>query len=161
MHETCCVMWQIKLHVCYKKLTWILHPCRKICKNCLCPREEHDINEDTSKTELQETHVGKILFSPSADTLTRKVSGDAGGRSPRSVSPLLYHNTIQTSNIMIMRILQLFTINYGKNKPYTHTYNNFMTPRSFQNAKVVSADLEFIHYVQMLNNMLSNVSEQC
>ncbi|XP_064398428.1 testin-like isoform X2 [Halichondria panicea] len=60
-----------------------LHFWRKICKNCLCPREEHDINEDTSKTELQETQVGKILFSPSADTLTRKVSGDAGGRSPR------------------------------------------------------------------------------
>ena len=42
---------------------------RKICKNCLCPREEHEISEEPeSKIAIP---VGKLLFSPSADTLAR------------------------------------------------------------------------------------------
>ena len=51
---------------------------RKICKNCLCPREEHDIREET-ESEMA-IPVGKILFSPSADTLGR---GEKPGYSPK------------------------------------------------------------------------------
>ena len=39
-----------------------LHFWRKVCKNCLCPREEHDVKED-NKEGLQ---VGKLLFAPTA-----------------------------------------------------------------------------------------------
>jgi len=53
-----------------------------VCKNCLCAREEHDI-QGASKDDTQGVAVGKLLFSPSADTLTRRVAGDTGGRSPR------------------------------------------------------------------------------
>lgn len=52
---------------------------RKICKNCLCPREEHEISEEPeSKIAIP---VGKLLFSPTADTLAR-------GEKP--YSPLRY-----------------------------------------------------------------------
>ena len=61
-----------------------IHTCRKICKNCLCAREEHDVRKD-SKDDDQGVHVGKILFSPTADTLNRRVSGEGAQRSPRSV----------------------------------------------------------------------------
>ena len=45
---------------------------RKVCKNCLCQREEHDIRED--KEEDTGVHVGKLLFSPTVETLRRPTS---------------------------------------------------------------------------------------
>ena len=57
---------------------------RKICKNCLCAREEHDVRKD-SKDDDQGVQVGKLLFSPTADTLNRRVGGEGTSRSPRFV----------------------------------------------------------------------------
>ena len=37
---------------------------RKVCKNCLCPREEHDIKEDDNAVGIG---VGKLLFAPNAE----------------------------------------------------------------------------------------------
>ena len=60
------------------------HAHRKICKNCLCAREEHDVRKD-SKDDDQGVQVGKFLFSPTADTLNRRVGGEGTSRSPRFV----------------------------------------------------------------------------
>ena len=53
---------------------------RKVCKDCLCPREDHDIREDAGGLPGR-VSVGKILFSPDVETTTRR-SGDAPG-SPK------------------------------------------------------------------------------
>ena len=131
--KTCCLMWPIKLCV-INTLIVNCNACRKICKNCLCPREEHDINEDTSKAELQETHVGKILFSPTADTLTRKISGDIGGaRSPKSVSSPLYleHFTSIKHNYYYANFV---SVDHFENKIPIPVY--CITSRSLQEYKV-------------------------
>lgn len=58
-----------------------LHFWRKICKNCLCAREEHDVlHEEHSEEGLS---VGKLLFSPSADTLTAGKKLESITASPR------------------------------------------------------------------------------
>ena len=46
---------------------------RKVCKNCLCQREEHDIRDDSK--EDTGAHVGKLLFSPSVDTFMKNSTG--------------------------------------------------------------------------------------
>ena len=61
--------------VCHEQLSIMYH--RKICQNCLCPREEHDIREEPEGNNA--IPVGKLLFAASADTLTR---GDKHGSSP-------------------------------------------------------------------------------
>ena len=56
---------------------------RKVCKNCLCPREEHDIGEEREASGR--ISVGKILFSPDVDTMTRRTS-EGRPYSPKYVS---------------------------------------------------------------------------
>ena len=41
-----------------------------MCKNRVCQREEHDMREDAEE-EGAGVHVGKLLFSPTVDTLKR------------------------------------------------------------------------------------------
>ncbi len=48
---------------------------RKVCKNCLCQREEHDIRGDDKTKEDAGASVGKLLFSPTVDTLKRNNYG--------------------------------------------------------------------------------------
>ena len=50
---------------------------RKVCKNCLCPREEHDVKEEIEGLPGR-ISVGKILFSPDVETMTRKNSDMPG-----------------------------------------------------------------------------------
>ena len=57
---------------------------RKICKNCLCPREEHDVGEDKDDG----VSVGKILFSSTADTASNRKISDGIAPSPRSASDI-------------------------------------------------------------------------
>ncbi|CAI8056185.1 Prickle planar cell polarity protein 3 [Geodia barretti] len=61
-----------------------LHFWRKVCKDCLCPREDHDIREDAGGLPGR-VSVGKILFSPDVETTTRR-SGDAPGSPKRPLS---------------------------------------------------------------------------
>ena len=44
-----------------------------MCKNCLCQREEHDIKVDANQDAG--VSVGKLLFSPTVDTLKKTGSG--------------------------------------------------------------------------------------
>ena len=71
--EPVCVVCVLCVPVCVS--------CRKVCKNCLCPREEHDIREERDNSGR--VSVGKILFSPDVDTLTRRSSEGLG--SPKYV----------------------------------------------------------------------------
>ena len=50
---------------------------RKVCKNCLCPREEHDVRHP----EERQTMVGKILFSPDADTYQKEYENGPHNKS--------------------------------------------------------------------------------
>ena len=72
-----CSVLSLSLYVCH------VCPCvsdthRKVCKNCLCPREDHDITEDTAGGLAGRVSVGKILFSPDVETMTRRNSEGPG-----------------------------------------------------------------------------------
>jgi len=83
---------QLSKHFTYSNTPWsqriqvtdfllYLYAYRKVCKNCLCQREEHDIKV-YSKGDTG-TSVGKLLFSPSVDTL--KKIGSSNLRLPPGV----------------------------------------------------------------------------
>lgn len=56
-------------------LLFIACYCRKICANCHCPREDHDIRPH----EQRQAAVGKLLFHSDAQTMVK----DVAAKSPQ------------------------------------------------------------------------------
>ncbi|XP_003387832.1 PREDICTED: testin-like [Amphimedon queenslandica] len=83
---------------------FLLHFWRKICANCQCPREEHDIRPH----EERQAAVGKLLFHSNSDA--KAMVKDAASKSPQRPRATIPHIPKQESESpSILRRTENFT----------------------------------------------------